>query len=71
MSTWQPIETAPEDGSVLLGWDSDEGDYVILEYISDLVGYWLVCKISADEAWSGLDGISHWMPLPAPPEATP
>lgn len=62
--TWQPIETAPKDGTEVLGWLSrsiDEQPYVeTMWYVPDA------------EVWVGdYDGCrvlpTHWMPLPEPP----
>ena len=62
---WQPIETAPRDGRLLLCASMTNQlhgyyDRAVLRYISELQG------------WScpGLSGLSptHWQPLPAPPE---
>ena len=66
-SEWQPIETAPKDGRMVLlfpsrCWaeDSDRGE----------VGYW----DNDFHDWGGLGsaaedytGPTHWMPLPSPP----
>lgn len=66
-TTWQPIETAPKDGRMVLlfpsrCWaeDSDRGE----------VGYW----DNDFHDWGGLGsaaedytGPTHWMPLPSPP----
>ena len=73
---WQPIETAPKDGTVIIG---KQGDCIALIF-------WY--KTHRTEAWAhslgvkvkngkqvknnnsviGLDGISLWMPLPEPPK---
>jgi hypothetical protein len=73
--TWQPIETAPKDGTHVLLWE---------EYSTDpFVGYWLYGKWSAShehvDAEGGWDGatvidniqcdVTHWMPLPPPPSS--
>lgn len=76
MSEWQPIETAPRDGTWLLltggdiqyGWDGDTVPPC-------------VCGHSSGREWqfAWYDGgaygeylrPTHWMPLPAPPEAQP
>lgn len=76
---WQPIETAPKDGSAILLWDAEREVAI--------VGMWLSfagtnSPDSYEPAYSGWDSISgvptwldaspdaqptHWMPLPAPP----
>ena len=47
--TWQPIETAPKDGTEVLMWHRDLGAAV-----HPCVRKW--------------DGVTHWMPLPLPPD---
>lgn len=58
---WQPIETAPKDGSPILLYSSDDGCHQ---------GYWF--EGSDDTGWctDGLfsNGWTHWMPLPEPPK---
>lgn len=76
MSEWQPIETAPRDGSFILAWikDEDGGHVEQLRY-----------DLSAERSASGEFGpfvwgtplsecgvwardiVTHWMPLPSPP----
>lgn len=52
---WQPIESAPKDGTRLMLWDSRAGGYAV-------TGAWVAG--SADDH----ETITHWQPLPAPPE---
>jgi hypothetical protein len=52
---WQPIETAPKDGDVLL-WEPGR-PVVVGNYYK---GYW-----AEDDGWA-FDP-THWMPLSAPP----
>lgn len=63
---WQPIETAPKDGTSMLlcRWDDNEQD--VLPIVS---GFW--SRLS--EVWfAEMVGRNvtptHWMPLPPPPE---
>jgi hypothetical protein len=80
---WQPIETAPKDGTNVLLWEKYS--------ITPFVGYWLSCgnsgfwyadleHVDAEGGWDGAiavskvdqEFVSHWMPLPPPPkEPTP
>lgn len=60
--TWQPIETAPKDIRVLVG----GGD---CPYVHENM---LRCFGASGCAWGGLGDKqqpTHWMPLPAPPDA--
>lgn len=69
MSEWQPIETAPRDGTlVLLWWDGDFAP----------VGFWQDGWVYTMTQARNLDGAvidillgyepTHWMPLPEPPK---
>jgi hypothetical protein len=75
MMEWQPIETAPRDGtSVLLSGgqlacsgDIEENEIAVVAKICNAYGSeaWSVVRISGQEVW--LWNPTHWMPLPAPP----
>lgn len=52
---WQPIESAPKDGTRLMLWDSRNGGYAV-------TGAWVAG--SADDH----ETITHWQPLPDGPE---
>lgn len=61
---WQPIETAPRDGTELLvsGFEFDE----------PREGRWVCCAEYVNREWVEKSGLSlypptHWMPLPPPP----
>lgn len=62
MSEWQPIETAPKDGTEILVFD--DGAYIVTPWIEgdDQSGWW-------DNGFMDPPP-THWMPLPAPPERT-
>ncbi len=72
---WQPIETAPKDGTSILAWGKSMEEPV--------VAYW---EPNGDRVWGGksafvdgtvdmceelcvVDDYTHWQPLPKPPEA--
>jgi hypothetical protein len=67
--TWQPIETAPKDGTLIL-----------LANIEDIHDPWVVCgQWNKGAGWYNQFACAgngdckirptHWMPLPPPPEA--
>lgn len=69
MSAWQPIESAPTDGTAVL---VSDGRYVGEAQSHDYYGrdawYWANVYPSdygADEIYP-----THWMPLPTPPGAS-
>jgi hypothetical protein len=72
---WQPIETAPRDGTHVLLLSRTQPVQVMF-------GYWDACSDPlADDGWMAGEtwnctgwweenNFTHWMPLPQPPEAT-
>lgn len=64
-SEWQPIETAPEDGTPILAW-SDEG----VSYVCwGLNGIWTFFQNHRGDKFHFRP--THWMPLPTPPAPIP
>ena len=63
MTKWQPIETAPKDGSSILLTDSSDGS--IKECRWD---YCLGWGDPVYSEWSFGGKPTHWMPLPEPPK---
>lgn len=75
--TWQPIETAPKDGSIVLvfgsGYDWEGPRYCsntifVAAYLSDFQdgdGYW---HWGAPGYIGRVEPATHWMPLPGPPK---
>jgi hypothetical protein len=60
VSEWLPIETAPRDGSAVLGFEKQgnhPGDWSVIRW----TGY----EFEGDR----IGNPTHWMPLPAPPLA--
>jgi hypothetical protein len=67
MSEWQPIETAPKDGTNILAWGPHGTGCLVVGFDEAVHPAW---------PWHTLDGLNyslttftHWMPLPAPPVA--
>lgn len=67
---WQPIETAPKDGTTVLlsfhylnGVHSGKSFVSMLEWDKAIDGWGLFKNLELD----GTLKISHWMPLPKPP----
>jgi hypothetical protein len=66
---WQPIETAPKDGTAIFIWLTLAGGWFKRVHWSAKVSAWVDWD-HGEEAIYGYDGdknISHWMPLPKPP----
>jgi len=64
---WQPIGTAPKDAEVMLWVDLAVGPPLVKQ------GCWYHDEGINEEGWIDTEGqilrVTHWMPLPAPPEA--
>jgi hypothetical protein len=68
MTDWQPIETAPKDGSVIDLWTSC-GERVPDAKWTRHMG-WVIWGTDSFESpgWERVfPSPTHWMPLPAPP----
>lgn len=77
MSDWQPIETAPKDGTEFLAFDSRTRKMDVCE-MSNIITrepLWVCRPVQMDGEY-GPDNsdfgyewkdITHWMPLPKPP----
>ena len=75
MSEWQPIETAPKDGTKILvfcrhgeceiseWYECWKTNYVLVEGTE----YFEKHETLYQEGWNS-NGFTHWMPLPEPPE---
>ena len=63
---WQPIETAPKDGTQIDVWcpDADDG-YRVADAWVDHAGNWRCC-FDNNVRWARQP--THWQPLPVPPD---
>lgn len=70
MSQWKPIETAPKDGTSILGYFPGRGGYVARQDMIPI--HW--CGWGGGMWQNSTSGhnlmsnkVTHWMPLPDPP----
>jgi hypothetical protein len=71
MSEWQPIETAPKDGTQILVWDGANAQVAEFYVRADGSSSWELghrwVNGHTRESWSCSGVLTHWMPLPARP----
>ncbi|HYF89017.1 DUF551 domain-containing protein [Azospirillum sp.] len=68
---WQPIETAPEDGTRIDVWSKLDERVTGAKWHKDAWRYWGIDGFES-WAWVKVDGeVTHWMPLPPAPSASP
>ena len=63
VSAWQPIASAPKDGTWLL--------LIGSRWELPCVGQWSYLSNCWQDFDNAIADPTHWMPLPAPPEPTP
>jgi len=84
MSEWQPIETAPKDGTdIIVGFDCASVWIIHIAWYRDGspntgcdgpedIGWWsYVTNSVGQDMLTGHRTPTHWMPLPAPPNEVP
>ena len=68
-TAWQPIETAPKDGTPILSWDG--GAFAVVVWCG-CKGAWALVECAGNKpqldpyAW---EGVTHWMLILTPPQA--
>ena len=69
---WQPIETAPKDGTHIIAWplECNKGSIFLEAWYKkcDVGGYWLWC-----DGYYGITDMlepTHWLPLPELPDVS-
>lgn len=68
LQPWQPIDTAPKDGTEIQSWSTELGwhrVYYNIEYQN--FGYDWYDEINEDKDFVIFPFITHWMPIPEPP----
>ena len=58
LTEWQPIDTAPKDGTYILCWELDWGTELMM---------WLPSGWDNGDTMSRQTWPTHWMPAPRPP----
>jgi len=66
MSEWQPIETAPKDGTEFLGYHPKYGWIGTVRF--DEPNDSLPKEVTLDHLFMIHVNCTHWMPLPEPPK---
>lgn len=71
---WQPIETAPKDGTKILVWDQEYKEWEKVTWKENWEGSdfryqfkWCVWLSGEDEVHTVVENPTHWMPLPGDP----
>lgn len=73
---WQPIETAPKDGTEIIAYSTTRFDYELTKYLRDVDGRESVFSCVQIISWNDEEmkwdqtkiGVpTHWMHLPLPP----
>jgi hypothetical protein len=73
MTEWQPIDTAPKDGTRILAYWADSDEHTIIEWFEyneiNISGTWCQRQSGLGSDCGYEDAaFSHWCPLPAPPK---
>jgi hypothetical protein len=72
---WQPIETAPKDGTLVLlyfpgGCFSNDGNVCVGFWSTDGSDDWFSRECDSNSMTELGDFPTHWMPIPEPPSPT-
>ena len=72
MTDWQPIETAPKDGTNILAWPCSDGwgdEYFpyVVQWVDANEYHEGMWREAAGEKYDWFNP-THWMPLPEPPK---
>jgi hypothetical protein len=67
---WQPIDTAPKDGSIIDLWSVKEGRLIGASYSTGGEGFYASFFDSTFETWDQrkVKDATHWVSQPAPPK---
>jgi hypothetical protein len=70
MSKWQPIETAPKDGSYIM--ILFDGEHRVVSWVEPIKGARIWHWAERDQIEPSFNPalVTHWMPLPEPPQSS-
>ena len=69
MSEWQPIETAPKDGTEVFLWTEEKPNIVVAYWDTyEGSGWWRFSESVLSDIAGEVENATHWMPLPEPPK---
>lgn len=68
LTEWQPIETAPKDGTQILLAGVCQAPSIDAGESSVVKGYWTDFNTGGWVWYGAAMDFTHWMPLPTPPE---
>lgn len=75
MIEWQPIDTAPKDGTPMLVYGRWQGELHDIDDNPDIYHVCFdcgsYCVVGGEYYGSYVMGPTHWMPLPEPPKLKP
>lgn len=66
--TWQPIETAPKDGTYVLAWQKESETPYVAQFI---MNKWITDSDNFNDPnryFTSFCKPTYWMPLPEPPK---
>ena len=64
-TTWQPIFTAPKDGTLVIIWCKDAVEPSLAKFDN---GYWRNNHYGEREAYWHFADVTHWQPAPEKPQ---
>ena len=68
LTDWQPMTTAPRDGTRVLVWSATESTYHVLSFDSAPPPGWM-SQDGDYVVFEDREHLSHWMALPPPPRS--
>jgi hypothetical protein len=71
MTQWQPIETAPKNGTAVLATWENTAEFDVLRWIEDRQAWCVHYGGWGEDRYRNDETPTHWMPLPESPMTSP